>query len=360
MSQAELAKRCGISRQALGAIEAGLYQPGVMVAVNLARELGETVESLFADNRGHECREIDAAWMGKELTPIDIGRCRVALARIGGKLVAVPQPVASLALLPASGTVERLKGKYAAVQTFRSSAEIDATLLLAGCDPSAAILMDWMARNGSRVGVVTMPCSSGKSLTALADGSVHAAGVHLRDPNGGDYNLEPVRRAVGRRRIVLFNFASWEVGLVTAKEGSHKLSQFAEIARPDVKIINREKGSGARQALDEALKEAGLSPEQIKGYDSEVRGHLEVAAAVASGQGEAGVTIRVAAEAYGLGFIPLRAERYDLAIPETELELTPVQRMLDALNSRRFAQEVAQLCSYDTTRMGEELARIGC
>src|SRR5580658_6668352 len=106
MSQAELAKRCGISRQALGAIEAGLYQPGVMVAVNLARELGETVESLFADNRGHECREIDAAWMGKELTPIDIGRCRVALARIGGKLVAVPQPVASLALLPASGTVE--------------------------------------------------------------------------------------------------------------------------------------------------------------------------------------------------------------------------------------------------------------
>ena len=47
-----------------------------------------------------------------------------------------------------------------------------------------------------------------------------------------------------------------------------------------------------------------------------------------------------------------------LAIPETELESAPVSRMLDALNSRRFAREVAQLCAYDTTRMGDELARI--
>jgi putative molybdopterin biosynthesis protein len=331
-----------------------------MVAVNLARELGETVEELFGGNDGREATAIDAAWMGKYPAPIDGALCRVALARIGGKVVAVPQPIASLALLPASGTVERIKGKSAVVQTFRSPSEIDGTLLLAGCDPSAAILMDWMTRNGSRIGVVTLPCSSGKSLAALADGSVHAAGVHLRDPRGGEYNLEPVRRAVGRRRIVLFNFASWEVGLVTAKDGSRKLNEFAEIARPDVKIVNREKGSGARQALDEALTEAGLSPKQITGYENEVRAHLEVAAAVAAGQAETGITIRVAAEAYGLGFIPLREERYDLAIPEIELESVPVKRMLDALNSRRFAQEVAQLCAYDTTRMGEELARIGC
>jgi len=360
ISQAELANRCGISRQAICAIEAGHYQPGVMVAVNLARELGETVESLFGENDGRECTAIEATWMGRELTPPDGPSCRVALARIGGRVVAVPQPIAGLALLPASGTVERIKGKIAAIQTFRSPSEIDATLLLAGCDPSAAILMDWMARNGSRVGVVTLPCSSGKSLAALADGSAHVAGVHLRDSQGGEYNLEPVRRAAGRRRMVLFNFASWEVGLVTAKCGLRKLSEFAEIARSDVKIVNREKGSGARQALDEALAEAGLSPKQVRGYEDEVRGHLEVAAAVAAGHADTGVTIRVAAEAYGLGFIPLREERYDLAIPETELESAPVQRMLEALNSRRFAQEVAQLCAYDTTRMGEELARIGC
>lgn len=237
-----------------------------MVAVNLARELGEKVESLFGENDGRECTAIDAAWMGRDPAPSDGASCRVALARIGGRVVAVPQPIAGLALLPASGTVERIKGKCAVVQTFRSPSEIDGTLLLAGCDPSAAILMDWMARNGSRVGVVTLPCSSGKSLAALADCSVRVAGVHLRDPRGGEYNLAPVRRAVSRRRIVLFNFASWEVGLVMAKCGPRKLSEFAEIARPDVKIVNREKGSGARQALDEALAEAGLSPEQINGY----------------------------------------------------------------------------------------------
>jgi molybdate-binding protein len=63
---------------------------------------------------------------------------------------------------------------------------------------------------------------------------------------------------------------------------------------------------------------------------------------------------------YGLGFISLREERYDLAIPEPELEAVPVRRMLDALSSRRFAREMAQLGAYDTTRMDESLARIEC
>src|SRR5690242_6335233 len=55
ITQLELARRAGISRQALGAIESGLYQPGVVVALSLARELGETVERLFADNDEQQC-----------------------------------------------------------------------------------------------------------------------------------------------------------------------------------------------------------------------------------------------------------------------------------------------------------------
>ena len=47
LTQLELARRAGISRQALGALEAGAYQPGVAVAIALARELGDTVEGLF-------------------------------------------------------------------------------------------------------------------------------------------------------------------------------------------------------------------------------------------------------------------------------------------------------------------------
>ena len=191
-------------------------------------------------------------------------------------------------------------------------------------------------------------------------GAAHSAGVHLRDDEAGGYNLEPVRRTVGNRRVVILNFAGWEVGLGTAKGGPAKISELAEVARPNIRIVNREIGSGARQAFDEALAEAGISFEQLNGYEDEVSGHLEVAASVAAGRAATGVTIRVAAEAFGLGFIPLREERYDLVIPKDELESTPVRRMIDLLNSRRFAQEIAQLCAYDTSRMGEEIARINC
>ena len=360
MSQAELARRAGVSRQALGAIEAGVYQPSVSVALSLAHELGETVESLFGKSNEPKSSEINAAWPRREVLSKDGPLRRLALGRVGGRIVAVPQRTACLALLPAAGTVERTAGSRAAVLTFHSGAEIDSTLLLAGCDPAVAILIEWMARTGSRVGVVALPCSSGKALASLAEGSVHAAGVHLRDPKSGDYNFAPVRRAIGRRRMRLVNFARWEVGLVTSQGNPRGIRNFCDLARPDVRIVNRDRGSGARQVLDEAFAEASLNPEVIAGYRYEVGGHLDVASAVHAGYADAGVTIRVAAEAYGLSFIPLREERYDLAILETELQRRPVMRMLEVLNSRRFACEVAQLCAYDTTRMGEELNRIDC
>jgi putative molybdopterin biosynthesis protein len=358
MSQGELARRTGMSRQALGAIEAGIYQPSVSVALSLAQELGETVESLFGQCSEPKSNEINAAWPKGNVLSKDRRLCRVALGRVGGRVVAVPQRTSCLALLPAAGTVERMVRNRVAVSTFHSREEIDSTLLIAGCDPAVAILIEWMARTGSRVSVVALPYSSGKALAALAEGSVHAAGVHLRDPKSGDYNFAPVRRAIGGRRMRLFNFARWEVGLVTSQGNPRGIRELLDLARPNLRIINRDRGSGARQVLDEALVEAALNPEAIVGYRDEVEGHLDVAAAVNAGHADAGVTIRVAAEAYGLNFIPLREERYDLAIPETELERQPVMRMLEALNSRRFACEVAQLCAYDTTRMGEELTRI--
>ena len=360
MSQVELARRTGISRQALGAIEAGIYQPSVSVALRLAQVLGETVENLFGkSNEPPKSQEISAAWPKGNVLSKDRHLRRAALGRVGGRIVAVPQRTSCLALLPAAGTVEGMARDRVAVSTFHSDEEIDSTLLIAGCDPAVAMLIEWMSRSGSRVGVVALPCSSAKALAALAEGSVHAAGVHLRDPKSGDYNFAQVRRAVGGRRMRLVNFAHWEVGLVTRQGNPRRIRDLSDLARPNLRIVNRDRGSGARQVLDEALAEAALKPEAVAGYRDEVGGHLEVAAAVHAGYADAGVTIRVAAEAYGLNFIPHREERYDLAILETELERKPVMRMLESLNSRRFACEVAQLCAYDTTHMGEELTRIG-
>ena len=112
-------------------------------------------------------------------------------------------------------------------------------------------------------------------------------------------------------------------------------------------------------ALDEALAGIGVDPATLNGYDSEMPGHLEVAAQIAAGRADAGLTLRVAAEAFGLSFTTLREERYDLVIPRRETESPAVKVLLEALSSSRLASEVSRLCLYDTSEMGKVAAEAG-
>jgi putative molybdopterin biosynthesis protein len=358
LTQARLAADAGISRQAVAAIESGAYLPNVAIAIRLARVVGTTVEELFEEADPDRERQIQALW--KKSPTISANQKRVVLARVQSKMVAVALPSARLTLPVSSGVCIKHFGGRVQIATPLAGNHIDATLVVAGCDPAVSMLIGWMARAGARINAVALPCSSGRALAALAEESVHVAGVHLRDPKSGDYNLTPVRHMLGKSCIRLINFARWEVGLATSEGNPHGIRNFSDIALAKVRIVNRERGAGARQVLDEELTKAGLKPSQVRGYANEASGHLEVAAAICSGEADTGVTIRLAAEAYGLAFIPLREERYDLAIPEADLESTPVSRMLDALSSRRFARELSQLCAYDTSLMGKELARINC
>ena len=355
LTQTELARRAGISRQALGAIESGAYHPGVAIAIRLARELGASVESLFGEINDEASTLVEAGWLDDERRrhPRSQSRVVVALARVGGKVVAVARPAAHLTLVPAAGVLQRARRHRADVATFHLPDEIDSTLLMSGCDPAVAILADWLARRRSPVHAVALSCSSREALRALVDGRAHVAGVHLRDRKTGVYNLAPISRAVGHRRSMVVNFARWELGLATAPGNPLAIRGFADLARPGLRIVNREDGSGARSALDQALGELGLPSERIAGYQFEVGGHLEVAAAVAAGLADVGVTIRLGADAYGLHFLAQRDERYDLVIMGDEAESIAVKAMLDALNSRRFANEISQLCAYDTAQMGQ-------
>jgi putative molybdopterin biosynthesis protein len=357
-TQLELARRAGISRQALGAIESSTYQPGVAVAIALARELRQSVERLFGDADQAASTRIEVPWPHENSAGRSVFPTRVALARVGGKVVAVAQPTVHLAMPAAAGMLERGQRDRAQVDTFRTAEEIDSTLLIAGCDPAVTMLADWLVRHRAPVSAVALRCSSGRALTALVEGRTHAAGVHLKDPNSDEYNLALTRIALGRRPATVVGFARWELGLATAVNNRLGIRGVADLARSGVRLVNREVGAGARAFLDEALAEVGTTGTSIDGYGSEVAGHLEVAAAIAAGHANAGVTIRLAADAYGLPFVPIREERYDLVILERDLQVPPVEAMLDALNSQRFAREVSQFCAYDTSQMGRTIARI--
>lgn len=47
ISQTELGKRCGVSRQTVSSIERGEYQPSVVLALKMAEIFNKTVEELF-------------------------------------------------------------------------------------------------------------------------------------------------------------------------------------------------------------------------------------------------------------------------------------------------------------------------
>jgi len=349
LSQAELAQRAGISRQALGAIEAGTYQPGVTVAIALARELGQSVEALFGAVPTYTFES--ATWIGDKVHRVATPGERVALSHVNGRIVATPLQNPALKLAVASGVVKSASGASVTVESFRSKEEINSTLAIAGCDPAVSILSEWLARRRPPIEVVTLSCSSRSAIAALNAGRVHVAGIHLRDSRSGEYNVRPAR-SVYHQPAEFITFACWEIGIAMKSGPRAQIAKIDDLARPGIKIVNREIGSGARLALDDALRNLGLKGPQIAGYDREVGGHLEVAAAVARGEADAGPTLRVAAEAYGVGFIPIREERYDLVVPKCEMESEPVRAMLDALNSSRFARELAELCSYDTRRTG--------
>jgi putative molybdopterin biosynthesis protein len=356
LSQSELARRAGVSRQALGAMEAGIYQPGVGVALRLARLLGESVELLFGDAGDDELTLVEATWAGSA----SAAEARVALGRVDGQVVALPLPATELRLTPPSGLITRSTSAPAAVATFHAPAEIDATLLIAGCDPAATLLADWFAHERRRERAVVLTASSGAALDLIAAGHIHVAGVHLADDTGASDNLAAAtRRLRAHRAAVLVHFAEWELGFATAPGNPLELTSADDLARPGIRLVNREAGAGARIALDRSLAALGIAGTHVAGYETEVRGHLAVAAAIAEHHADVGLTLRVAADAYGLSFVPLRREQYELVIGASELATAPVEALMNTLNTRRFAREVAQLCGYDTRRMGEIVAHIG-
>jgi DNA-binding XRE family transcriptional regulator len=211
LTQTELARRAGISRQALGAIESGAYHPGVAIAIRLARELGASVESLFGEIDDETSTIVNADWFGDTRPSAPASQSRVALARVRGKVVAVAQPAAHLKLAPAAGLLQRASRHRAAVATFQIPDEIDSTILMAGCDPAVAILVDWLARQRSPVHAVALSCSNREALRALVDGHAHVAGVHVRDQKSAEYDLAPINRALGHHWSMVVNFARWRL-----------------------------------------------------------------------------------------------------------------------------------------------------
>lgn len=192
-------------------------------------------------------------------------------------------------------------------------------------------------------------------LMALARGKADIAGAHLRDPATGEYNVAYVRHILPGRSITLVTLATRSIGLIVAPGNPKAVRSIQDLGRPDITLVNRQVGSGTRVLLDARLREIGIDPGSVHGYDREVRTHLAVAEAIDQHRADVGLGVRAAAAALGLDFTPLHGERYDLVMLRKTWQSAPIQSLLSLLRSAAFRRAVEALGGYDISHMGRTM-----
>jgi putative molybdopterin biosynthesis protein len=376
LQQQELAARVGVSRQSLGAIEAGTV-PSTAVALEIARTLGCRIEDLF-----HLAADDASLSVTLARTPVPLAGSRVRLGMIHGSWIAhgLDGDDPSTATTPADGLIitsrpsprrsprrsprpspRRSPGRStaqargaAAVRPLRDLDALRENLLVAGCDPALGLLGGHLL-DGARVRLHWIAAASAAALEALAGGRVHIAGLHLFDAETGEHNVPAVRARLGDRPVIVVNLAVWEAGFVVGAK--RRLRRAADLAAPAVRVVLREEGSGARALLDRLLAKDRVPLARLRVAET-VSSHFAVARSVAAGRADVGVATAAAAAAFGLEFIPLSEDRFDLVMLADTATGRSGQRLLETLGSGRFKRDIGALRGYGTGHTGHIVARL--
>jgi putative molybdopterin biosynthesis protein len=352
----ELARRVHVSRQTIYAIEAGTYVPNTEVALNLARELEVTVDELFSLQAGSlKTPESLAAEVLSAATPPKGQPVRIC--QIGSRWVSVPVSASPYYIPEADGIIRhtgRTNGR-ADLVVFAKEEAAQKRLVLAGCDPATGLLAR-MAERISGIEIVPAAASSKLALTWMSEGKVHIAGSHLQDSKTGEFNLPFIRKQFAGEDFSVVTFARWEQGLVLASGNPKGVRKVEDLARKKVRFMNREIGSGSRALMDELLEKAGMDAAHVQGYDRTAYGHLAAAYSVVSKEADVCLATRSAAQTFGLDFIPLRSERYDLVMRRRTADLPAVKAFLDVLHRATLRRKLEVLAGYDTSQTGTIVA----
>jgi molybdate-binding protein/DNA-binding XRE family transcriptional regulator len=356
-SQQQLAGMAGVSRQAVSAVEAGHSDPSLRVAFALAEALGMTLEELFGP------ADLAPPVAAIPVAPPDEPGGRVLLAPVGDRFVALPLrgdaaagmgfvAAGGQAALPATGTARPVTGPAADPIAVRPIGPPRLTLVVAGCDPALPLLAPPLALLDPPVAFAWWPCGSQEALRLAAAGLVHAAGVHLRDADGG-YNATAASHLPGGAEVV--GFTAWREGLVLRPELGTAITGVDSLVNDGRRVVNREAGAEARRLLDRELGRLGIDRAELPGYDTHAAGHLQVASAVAARLADAGVASEPVARVYGLDFVPLADERFDLVLPGAHLGSREVQGLLKVLASPWLHAQLASLPGYDLASCGDRV-----
>lgn len=352
LSQSQLADKIGVKRQAVYDIESGRYLPNTSIALRLARTFGCRVEDLFVEE------SVPGTYAVHVVNGEQQPSARLALGRVRDKLIGIPLHGAdsiSFGLRPTDGL---LTGDGKKAKLLSPSDRVEKTIILMGCDPAFEILSHHVSRLAPDARVLCRFASSHHAVDKLAEGLTHIAGTHLHNTDTTESNVMMASRKLQGLHSHVLGFSVLEEGLMVARGNPLGIRTVADLARPMVRFINRGPSAALRILLDDHLQHAGVDPETINGYHTEVRSHREGAYRIACNVADAALGLRAIAEAFDLGFVPIAAVRCDLVVPQDMLTHPTVKVMLDVLQSTALRREINAIPGYEGSVTGDCIAEI--
>ena len=188
---------------------------------------------------------------------------------------------------------------------------------------------------------------SGQSLERLLSGDADVAGFHVPD----DDSISAVRQGLSAKGIQAYPVMRRSQGLIVAKGNPLNIKKLKDLARPEIRFINRQRGAGTRLLLDKLLDAQGLSAQKIKGYQREEFTHSAIATAILAGTADAGVGLKSVAIEYGLGFIPLGDETYFLAMSADMIKRSAVSELI-----RKIRALAGEKAGYQTVKLRQKIS----
>lgn len=219
-------------------------------------------------------------------------------------------------------------------------------------DMALNILVDLARRDNKKLKVQITHAGSLGGLIAIQEERAHLAGIHLLDEETGEYNYPYVKRVLPGLEVAIVHLSYRIQGLMFARGNPKHIKGIADLTRPDITFVNRQKGAGTRVLLDIQLRQLGISPKEIKGYQRELDTHLAVGLSIAHGEADTALGIEAAARSCNIDFLPLFRERYDLVIPVANYRSELLAPLLRTVVSDEFKAVVNKAGGYDTSQTG--------
>jgi molybdate-binding protein/DNA-binding transcriptional regulator YhcF (GntR family) len=227
-----------------------------------------------------------------------------------------------------------------------------ALVIVASHDLALNMLVSRLRHKNPEVKIDVTYAGSLGGLIALQEGRADLAGIHLLDAETGEYNYPYVKHLLPGREMAIVHLAYRIQGLMFVAGNPKRIKGIEDLRRPDVTLINRQKGSGTRILLDQELRQLGITLSDVKGYTHEVDTHLAVARGIAEDKADVGLGIEAAARACHVDFLPLYREKYDLVIPTENYKNKKLAPLIKVIVSKDFQKAVTEAGGYDTSQTG--------